>query len=691
MSTELLEDSNSPILSLYADIWSLVLGILDIRSIERLMVAGYSRFEPLFRSLVRKGSYEGIMHILDLDRFMRSCRRFEHIEDVAIIPENLLTRTPSLIEDRVLPKKLVSLELAFKRSADLFLLQSNLREMVPDLLHLRIQGSSSSIISFDAIQFPPRLQTFELSGDLIVRVHPGDIAKLPRSLLKLRLLATTWPQMDEYEWPIGLSSLALHCSDTSVLLESLPRTVSSLTFDRSISLTTEFRAPNADNSGNDFPWRVFFPNLSHLDWPRRHSYDSSTFLRSLVLERAFDETLVRDFLSSGPFDLPSLRSATTYPTYSFLRLPPTGLGGLDVDEFRALSPHFQKTDLRGYHWPNATTGSIPSTQACVLSEETTLETKLPPKLTRLYGSSLQTKILPPTLTSIFCEALVPESESTEKEGGIDHFKLPRNLLNLQITGNDFPVSLASFLPVSLTRLDTCFDSLEIWTLVATRLIHLQTLNVHLGPSWSCYEPLTPIASSHLQKLSINIPITSLLPSIRPPLWEFFSDPSPLPQSLTSLGVHSHHMSPIPTCIIPALPRQLLSVSLNSITLEPPLVRFPESIGISAEDCLRHFPPQLRALALYSIPEPRINANFDLLTSLPSSLTSFRHAFVFGFPPLSRLYSGELGEIEEPRGPLDRTKLTKMAVATRLPPNLSVIMFAGITGIRSMYLSLVQNE
>lgn len=272
------------------------------------------------------------------------------------------------------------------------MLHSDMTSHLPGLLNLRISGSGvAEQPRLSAFHFPPNLETLELSHMNSIRVKSGDIEKLPRSLTDLTLNAASWPRFKTYEWPLSLKSLEVWCNSASIKLESLPRTLSSLSLENVGSLRTGFLD---EASLPVFPWRVFFPHLAVLTLgPSAYYLVNSELLSSILHPTTLAEEHVSKFISSGFWDVPSLQKpASSYLSYKKLTLPSSYWQQLELSspDLVLIATHLKHAEI-----PKLSTEPdfLPKMQLTGLKQlslrkPTTIETVLPARLPSLRAPSV---------------------------------------------------------------------------------------------------------------------------------------------------------------------------------------------------------------------------------------------------------------------------------------------------------------
>lgn len=606
--------------------WELILPLLSLPDVLKLLSLG----NPLLAANVSHGvqiiRWRHPGPFVDLNRFMAFCHHFKRTEDGASWLKEIMIEAiePRMVVKKPLksldfPSSLSSLSLHF---AEAFTVISplNLSELLPQLLFLSIKAVQSSPFDLEGIQLPQNLKSLTYSSeDFSPPITPNWIPSLPHTLESLSLHGIIGFRDAEiadlskcFKWPPALTHLTLSDSG-EIRIEHLPRHVTSLDLIKA-KLATGF--PKLEEKFI-FPWRRFFPYLCRLKLPqlsnRALRLHGGLFLRSLVLDDALEASSVDLFVTSGFWDVASLRHLQTvegrakelYPLFrelfvhrhNYQDIPRTLL----ASELEALFPLLKSADL-GYipignkeELPYLVATSRLDILAPLGPSASTEPLLLPPSVTAIFVVVMYEAELPPQLLEITCASYRRQTS------------LPPRLTSLSIVTDLATPELLNLLPTTLTQLVVMIDTPESWTLIAERLFNLRILKVTFDSGWKCEGPMSRISSQQLEKVRIRAVDTNDTLN-KPRLVELFcSEPFPVfPASLRTLKIKGH-LSAWHSSILGVLPMSLTSFSVDQLAwpdtngeMEHPSLNktpYPGTKGLNSEALLKRLPPALRSLRL----------------------------------------------------------------------------------------------
>lgn len=604
---------NPPILLLYPEIVSHIALYLDIYSLKRLGIAGNARLVALLKLGVRNIFTPKYMMFLDLKAIFALSDGYKCIEIVKIRPVRDTTPAKIPAEALELPHTITELNVRFPGSVSLFL-DNSLIKQLPRLRRLRLSsGETSRKATLSGIQFPSQLESLELfarPGEL--RYAKGDIDCLPKGLITLALPLPEegLPQFDKYEWPLSLTHFELDTSyNQSILIELLPRTVSKLICWNVPNWKTTFNSQET-LSEISFPWRSFFPHLSHLQLEALDPSFNSDLLKTLLLHDALPKPLVDDFIKNSYWNLPSLQAGElTYAKFISLWIP-SPYAGVSLDnvkaEFQLLVPFLAETNLWLYpELPMELFKHTPRVKSTTINADSTETTQFSVSLEELTCNSCKVhlSILPKGLRSIYCSGFMEINEDgTIIEGLEKHIKIPPTLTSLHCIESRLPDLFIHELPRNLTKLRIMLGNPDQWDLVATRLSGLVSLIANFDANWVCdsSRTLALLTSKSIIAVTLAQELTST-PSKVP--WSEFlhncsSGTSPLPPTITKLSIVSN-TDTIPIDAALALPKGLVALLLDGINWFPSTETSAHynPTGLSIEEILLRLPPKIRKLGL----------------------------------------------------------------------------------------------
>lgn len=578
-------------------------------------MTGCMQLSSVLAHNIRKIAHNDVGPILDFNALLRASQALPLLDSLAINSTGhfSLVRHPISLEN--LPTKLRSLDLDFHSVLSLFN-GFDFAVSTPCLTYLSLQSPSTETKPYRAFQLPQSLQVLNC---LWMGIRLADIQNLPRSLLSLEVTHVSDQEesvQPDYDWPPSLTSLCLINESSSLNIEYLPRSVVTLNLARLSLLATTFPQRSQKLV---FPWRVFFPHLQNLTLPLfpRTIYCLSSLLASIVAAGAKEICEAEDLISS---QLPSAKRLYTpvFSTFRSLELPfvwrQQGTTQL-LAQLQAVAPYIQEVDFKNFptslcYLKHAGRSSLSTTEDVAKHRD-----KLPSTLTHLDAGMVHGSVLPSTLKRLECDALVGS------EDGDPTWTCGDGLPNLTALTVRTPFSLIK-LPQTITYLNLPVSSTSDWDLIATGLISLRQLEITLKAPWHCSKPLAPIKSTVFDIFDLNSTDIKFDPS-KPRLHEFFSSPSPLPSTISSLVLNGQatHAS-----ILPVLPRGLRSLYISAFAWSaetiPNSIPFPEGANLSHDDLIKSLPNRLHSVSLFNPLDTLPRANPECLRFVPKSLGYF---------------------------------------------------------------------
>ena len=570
--------------------------------------------------------------VLNLDAILESCRALPSLEALVVHPEegSVLLKEPIKLDN--LPSTLRTLKLNFSMICSLFC-GFEFATRTPSLVELCLRGYTKEKLALESFLLPPSLEvlTLEPSSGLTL-VPSSDIAKLPRTLVKLRLSVDqlVTETSEKYDWPPSLTDFRLHSWNSRLTIECLPRTLHKLDL---IGFSTTHTAFPQKSAGRVFPWRVFFPHLSQLSTSRyERNFDDESLLRSIVAPEPWERQEAEAFFSKDSSNpAPSATSSLKdFPNFTKLDLPSSWWSqdtGKIIETLRSLAPFIQDVDFAQLSGEASLLKHAGATSSAELYSDTReADGKLPSTLTRINGRDVHISTLPSTFRSLQCYNLIGKDPSDRTMISGDDFP---NLTFLQLF-EPATTHTISILPATLTELHIVIGVPEEWDLIASRLISLRKLQITLDAHWRCNSPLTLIKSTYLKAFDLSTHYNYAYDPTKPHLGEFFSHPSPLPSTVVDLNLGG---VPVPASILAVLPRGLKDVYINGFSWTDlsasGCLPYPEGANLSHAEIIKSLPPRLRSLHLSKGSDKGQKAiEVECLRFLPHTLRSFSTYDVF---------------------------------------------------------------
>lgn len=639
----------SSILHLYRDLWSSISSFLDIESLAKLNLIGNAQISLSLQQTVRFARLHSRRAILDIETILDHCRRYESLKELSIShshPYAAVLRP----KEGVFPPiglALTSLTLQFN-GASALAMNLPLSTLAPGLLTLNVVGEAKGFwYTLEQLSLPPNLESLTLDTSPRYPVlFPEFVGKLPRSLTHLDI-ACLWPFSDDlddvlpvpqdivYEWPPDLHSFRCPSDFVTIVLEFLPRTISRLDLSGNLNLRTNFAT---NSQGLVFPWRRFFPNLTalllNLEEP---DLDMDLLLATIVMDTELDSTEVDAFIASGFWNVTPLRhfqgQFLAYPSFTELQLP------LEFWQRRPqviiqpmLMPVFHSVEFLQFRGEAAVAMQLWATKKMSITNGLMGKNRLSSSVTSVCCvESLDVANISPNVTHL--EGVLRGSGEMGALSPKD--ALPPNLIILGLGSTLLSPETLFIFPISLTRLKIYLKSPETWTVVAERLVLLETLAVTLTSSWQCSRPLSKLASPHLTSLELG-PDNIFTPLGKPALIEFFSSSWTFPPSLTHLELRGNgrwHSS-----ILAVLPPTLSSLIIDTFTWTSSSEPYPVAVGKSPSELLLSLPQHLLSLRLTGVPEPNhlttSLVSVEMVKFLPRTLTAVYITKIFASASLS---------------------------------------------------------
>lgn len=613
----------SPILRLGSDVWTFITAQLSYEAIRRLITTGDADLIKAMGYGTRSLSFPTFVDCVDLNRVLATCQYLPNLQELNITPAPSYMPLKTPLQSLRFPPKLTSLAATFPHAAHFFLRYSDIATLAPGLLSLKLMVSVDDLPRMSDSTFPSGLTTLVLQQEPVL-LAPGDIALLPRSLTHLSLATEQIPAMTSYEWPQHLAYLSIERLRKPVTLEHLPRTVIDLHLSRANHLTS-FKLPEHSSENPHFPWRVFFPLLQRLTLKEGTvQAQVDVFLESVVSASVFPSAVVSSFIESGFWNLDGFEfnSKRVYPMMESILTGPSAYSKQmrDSDVFQRCSPLMTslKDILSDHNVPVQYFELAPS-----MESYHDLFNPTPANWSSATLKSLKIGPLDPPAIKKFPGLTLLSSMGLEHDGTT--FAWPSALTHLNAY-SPFTEEMVRPLPATLTHLSIGELSIAAWSILATNLVNLRSLNmgVRLQTTWTFDGPLTPMASKSLEFLGISVADIGYCNAGRPYLHEFFGPDSPLPTSLTSLELNTHWQgAPVPMTICPYLPRQLRSLK----TLRAMAWKFgsyktePHIASMTPAQLLASLPPHLTSLTYFHTEGRPETIDNETLRSLPPSLTN----------------------------------------------------------------------
>lgn len=606
--------TQTPILLLQSDIWTLIAPLIDYEDISRLLLTGAPALTLTIGHGVHSLSGPTNVSAVDLDALLHTCRLLPQLKELIIKParsEICLMKPRKPIN---FPPTLTSLNASFLHALAFFTNALKIHMLLPGLRTLHLSGHYSWQPRLSSLKLPTNLESLSIYRSQF-KLSTGDIAKLPRSLTHIELTLDKLYPTTRYEWPPHLTSVHLIMHKSPPFLEQLPRTVHILTLEASDILKSSYEAANTANPFF-FPWRAFFPFLHHITLHAPVPHTGEHLATALVSVPPDEASQIAKFLTDPSWNIPGLEfdPERTYPLFEFIEHQNSDT---DSDAYRPLAPYLKKADMK-LHYPIL---KNPKNFA-LFPSATQLHCKQPlegnvwrsTSLRSIQASSIDFSLLEHLPNLTYLKLLgAPSDQNTS----IESVKWPSKLEHLRCCHAFTPSAIAS-LPASLTSLELQDISVPTWTAIATTMASLRELGLtfHSPDLWTPSEPLTPFQSVRLATFRLEFHFDES----GPVLHTFFGPTasSPLPPSVTALHISSNR-KPVSLAICPYLPRQLQRLNIPCATFAEDSSYCPPS-GISPEKLLKSMPPGLTSIAMGSSSNA-VCASSVALRALPRSLTS----------------------------------------------------------------------
>lgn len=639
----------APILRLYPDLWASLFAFLDFGSIFNLIRIGNVQLSSTVRHNVHRiDPATSDDAVLNLEALLQCVARFESIKELTITPSDRIhVKRPLLPLD--FPITLTSLSLHFDGVFSV-ITQLPLSTLLPNLITLDLEGVNNlPDVALKSIDFPPKLETLKLlswENSLIGSLE--SISELPRTLTTLGIHAPEkfCPEqgaiLSSYPWPPRLVNLRLTVYDGSFSAEYLPRTVTKM----KVVGALETAYPRS-NGNSVFPWRRFFPALTSLQTSGSYLHTRS-FWRTLLFDAGhihnpiLDATEVDNFISSGVWDLPSLRHPASYPAYTTVRTSHFNklVFTCQEKEINFLSPWLQSIDLGHFNGSYAQyksmASALRSTRFLIIAGEIEKGQTIPSHVTTLVVPARPVTLssLSPSLTTLDCGGIEGGGADGSYMPG-DAFPPKLNYLNAARNSTPTPLEFASLIPTTMTDLNVMLDSPKSWDVIAERLVSLERLYFSVTCPWpTSNPPLARIASKRLSSVTLIQHPTFW--SEKPRLAEFFPTTDPFspsalfPPTMMDLTLEGMWHASVSTI----LPRNLKFLSIDKFAWGDHLdsiAAYPEATGMSNAELIQALPANLRSLSLQGPFAEMVAPHFEdlaLVQFLPQSLTYLCETNVF---------------------------------------------------------------
>lgn len=628
----------APILRLYRDVWAQIALYLDSRSTNNLCIVGNIQLASSVSRETRSYRYLHPGLFLDVGALLNTCNRFPSLEELVLTTPQFLSLPKEPFAPLHLPSTLTTLDLRFYGCLTL-VKATKLASSTPSLLSLTLDNKRDTKLHRLAdFELPSNLKSLSLLKPEAVCLSPQGIANLPRGLTNLSLSWCTKKEdepvrataINKYHWPLTLTSCTLASAD-NILLENLPRTVTTLDMSEQEFFSTEFQTEEYEFA---FPWRVFFPRLKNLLLALLPmALSAQPILKSILIAETLNSNDVEKFISSGFWHMPTVfedkSGVITYPpSYDVLSLPFNVYTDQTNEDWEEIAPLLSKTDVRRLFINSYILSLIPCPTEVSWFEDSRSGAKPIPfgvrKITA-YFSQIPVEYLPASVTSLECGNLYLRNADGPLRSS--EVALPTSLTELRSPGL-LRADIALLLPASLTEVTLLIDSAATWKTIAVGLVSLRSMSIELQHPWNCFDCLEPIRSSTLESVSIALLVVQYNSS----RYRQFFSPTVFPSSLRSLELRGSNSDP---SVLAILPQQLLELTIWGFHWDPPEDTLPchEADGKSIADLIRCLPPKLRKLEL-KIPtgfNMSVLASWNSLKDLPRSLLYFKHQGHFDEP------------------------------------------------------------
>lgn len=402
----------APLLSLYGDLWTQLLDLLDLTAVTCLLLTGCTPLRANLARNLKLIEHQNVDPVLDFNAILRTCQSLSLVESITILPGTFqpLVRYPIQLDN--MPSKLRSLNLAFNTVCTLFS-GFDFASHTPSLTNLSLVGASTDHMPLaDFLLLPPTLEALTLVPKAAkIIMSPKDFAKLPVSLTSLTIhMCWINEENTRYTWPLSLASLYLSGWDGTVNLEWLPRTLTSLDVSALFGLSTNY---TQRMEFKIFPYRLFFPRLTELIFPSYFSVEADSILRSIVAPEASEIEQAQSFISSGFWNIDALKTASTpttddlvaYPRITRLSLPFSFWQQphrKTVAQLQAVAPYIKNTDFIGMTADYSLLEHAGATSKLESPISNQKPIVFPTTLTSLSTTAIQLTELPPTLKQLKC-------------------------------------------------------------------------------------------------------------------------------------------------------------------------------------------------------------------------------------------------------------------------------------------------
>lgn len=668
----------STLLSLYSDIWSVVVQYISSDELGRLTLLTPSLSQVLWRTS-KNLDVDWKQGWLNLDGCLNAASRYSNLSHLSIKAFSPLIFATGPFEAQILPSNLCSLDLRFAYCLQAFLTHLNLNTITPNLQHLKLTGISPSPFLLGTAQFPPKLRSLSLSCNddgrtSKLHIRKGDIKVLPQTLhsLELRGCVAMEDAMKSADFSPGLTSLILEGGfQCLILLENLPRTLEKLHLEIYKVRTISSR----HGEPLRFPWRAFFPKLVDLYFMPPLTIDCFQHIADPRSLREVPELApLFERIALDPASSPSISASEDESedalNYERLNIQSRAMWGvLTAPAEDAKLQHFlpRLTSLEGLVLSNVAVSDLSSLKRLTTLRlyESTLSTSnaLPPTLTELVVDRCKLSLLPASLLALECVLLIDDLTTPD---GISLPILPSNLTKLTLSETPLTEALVSKFPTTIESLEVGFpgnfeenvsvvitrdltpggwpDGTEcdrVWRAMAKRFVRLRRLVI--SESVGCPSMrLEPIASTQLEYLKILS--TGKSYAVVPWLSTLLDDrntdgrPRVLPPSLKTLKLVFYALK-LPLSIIPMLPRSLTYFATRHMETSDLLPNFPFNPRLTTTQMLEHLPPNLKKLIWKSAgdaSDTQVTMASSSLQYWPRSLeiVDLCHSFVIEIPGVS---------------------------------------------------------
>lgn len=628
------------ILHLESDIWDSIAPYINYNEVLNLILTGNRKMAQLIGSTTRSFSFRQRLHAVDLDCVLSTARATPNLQELIFAPFDSVYWLMIPVKPLVFPPKLTSLTAIIHHALDFFLLTHDLSELAPSLTYLQLSGKlDSRTRKLNKLTIPRNLQTLIIRDSPILMEDEEDIAKLPRTLTHLQLIAPRFPTITRNVWPTELSVLHLRNIEMDVTIEHLPRSLTDLIlYPLDGKLNTSFKCEGA-GSNFAFPWRQFFPLMSALEVYHELKGSLTFLLGSMISHVVYTPSEVSDFISSGFWSLQQLDWTPLMPYPSFKRLILADMSDFETAA-RELAPWLRVLEATltiSSEFPFGTLRYLPSADSYDNNDDIdfagiTAET-IPSSLKYFSSPYIPVFLLErlPALGSLFTTSI---ADLQGAEISLEDVKWPSTLHTLS-THQVLQGPALRCLPNSLTSLQIPVPTRADWSIVASQLVNLIDLHTDLNcEQWnsdiSLDEPLTPIVSTSLEQFGFRY--TSVPSTVQPQpfAYEFFGKQSPLPTSLTQLSINSYtHDRPIPLTVLPYLPRQLRDLSISGAIDWNSSIYFtePHIASMTPFELIASLPPDLSSLGLMNYGLISLKGYY-ILSAMPKNLCHLSHDGLF---------------------------------------------------------------